>query len=311
MNLKRTGNRLKAAAGALVAALMIQAMPVLASETATVQMQADSYSSADRTLAVSCMLENGENVTNGKLRFHYDPAQLTLTETGNGTVMDGAMTVINDCLTGNREEGEVIGVFASANNISPDGSMFTMKFSVNEGVQAGDQIPLEVSVEKLAGKNGDVAVQVTEFVYTVEDDSTGGDTGEGGDTGDTGNTGEGGNTGDTGNTGEGGNTGDTDNTGEGGNTGGTGNTGDDSSTGDTGNAGGSADDSSKDDGKNPSDSGSEDDGKDSKDDGKVLKDDADKAAKTGDAGLIWYLAAFGAASAVCGTIAFKKRSSVK
>ena len=286
MNLKRTGNRLKAAAGALVAALMIQAMPVLASETATVQMQADSYSSADRTLAVSCMLENGENVTNGKLRFHYDPEQLTLTETGNGTVMDGAMTVINDCLTGNREEGEIIVAFASANNISPDGSMVTMKFSVNESVQAGDQIPFEVSVEKLAGNNGDVNVQVTEFVYTVEDSSTGGDTGEGGDTGDDGSTGEGGETGEGSGSGEGGETGD------------------DGSTGDTGKA-------PADDGKNPSDSGSEDDGKDSKDDGKVLKDDADKAAKTGDAGLIWYLAAFGAASAVCGTIAFKKRSSVK
>lgn len=272
MNLKRTGNRLKAAAGALVAALMIQAMPVLASETATVQMQADSYSSADRTLAVSCMLENGENVTNGKLRFHYDPEQLTLTETGNGTVMDGAMTVINDCLTGNREEGEIIVAFASANNISPDGSMVTMKFSVNESVQAGDQIPFEVSVEKLAGNNGDVNVQVTEFVYTVEDSSTGGDTGEGGDTGDDGSTGDTGNTGDSGN------------------------------TGDTGKA--PADDGSKDDGKNPSDSGSKDGGKDS-------KDDADKAAKTGDTGLIWYLAAFGAAAAVCGTIAYKKRSSVK
>ena len=286
MNLKRTGNRLKAAAGALVAALMIQAMPVLAAETATVQMQADSYSSADRTLAVSCMLENGENVTNGKLRFHYDPEQLTLTETGNGTVMDGAMTVINDCLTGNREEGEIIVAFASANNISPDGSMVTMKFSVNESVQAGDQIPFEVSVEKLAGNNGDVNVQVTEFVYTVEDSSTGGDTGEGGDTGDDGSTGEGGETGEGSGSGEGGETGD------------------DGSTGDTGKA-------PADDGKNPSDSGSEDDGKDSKDDGKVLKDDADKAANTGDAGLIWYLAAIGAASAVCGTIAFKKRSSVK
>ena len=262
MNLKRTGNRLKAAAGALVAALMIQAMPVLASETATVQMQADSYSSADRTLAVSCMLENGENVTNGKLRFHYDPEQLTLTETGNGTVMDGAMTVINDCLTGNREEGEIIVAFASANNISPDGSMVTMKFSVNESVQAGDQIPFEVSVEKLAGNNGDVNVQVTEFVYTVEDSSTGGDTGEGGETGD------------------------------------------DGSTGDTGKA-------PADDGKNPSDSGSRDDGKDSKDDGKASKDDADKAAKTGDTGLIWYLAAFGAAAAVCGTIAYKKRGSAR
>lgn len=283
MNLKRAGNRLKAAAAALTAALMIQAMPVLAAEPAGVRMQADSYSSADRTLAVSCMLENGENVTNGKLRFHYDPAQLTLTETGAGDVMENAMTVINDCLTGNREEGEVIGVFASADNIKPDGSMFTMKFSVNEGVKAGDQIPFEVSVEKLAGDNGDVEVQVTEFVYTVEDSNTGGDTGEGGDTGDTGNTGEGGDTGDTGNTGDGGNTGD---------------------------AGGSTDDGSKDDGKNPADSDSKDDGKNPSDT-KASEDDAEKAAKTGDADLIWYLAAFGAAAAVCGTIAYKKRNTVR
>ena len=295
MNLKKAGNRLKAAAAVLTAALMIQAMPVLAAEPAGVRMQADSYSSADRTLAVSCMLENGENVTNGKLRFHYDPAQLTLTETGAGDVMENAMTVINDCLTGNREEGEVIGVFASADNIKPDGSMFTMKFSVNEGVKAGVQIPFEVSVEKLAGDNGDVEVQVTEFVFTVEDSSTGGDTGEGGDTGDTGNTGEGGDTGDTGDTGEGGDTGDTGNTGDGGN---------------TGDAGGSTDDGSKDDGKNPADSDSKDDGKNPSDT-KASEDDAEKAAKTGDADLIWYLAAFGAAAAVCGTIAYKKRGSVR
>lgn len=281
----RTRKKLKLAVGLLMAVLTVQIMPVQAAETATVQMNVESYSSADRTLDVSCMLENGENVTNGKLRFKYDPNQLTLTETGAGDVMANALTEINDCLTGNKAEGEIVGVFASANNITPDGSMFKMKFQLKDEVKEGDQIKFDVSVEKLAGDAGDVAVSVTEYTYTVEGGS--GNTGGGDNTGDGDNTG-GDNTGDT--------TGDGDNTGSGTENPGT-DAGDDGSAadGDTNNGGGSAADG-KDDGSGKKPADSSDDG-----------NNKDKAAKTGDEGqLIWLACGIGALAVLCGTLSYRK-----
>lgn len=293
----RTRKRLKLAVGLLMAVLTVQIMPVQAAETATVQMNVESYSSADRTLDVSCMLENGENVTNGKLRFKYDPNQLTLTETGAGDVMANALTEINDCLTGNKAEGEIVGVFASANNITPDGSMFKMKFQLKDEVKEGDQIKFDVSVEKLAGDAGDVAVSVTEYTYTVEGGS--GNTGGGDNTGDGDNTG-GDNTGDNNGGSTGDNTGDT--TGDGDNTGsGTENpgtdAGDDGSAadGDTNNGGGSAADG-KDDGSGKKPADSSDDG-----------NNKDKAAKTGEEGqLIWLACGIGALAVLCGTLSYRK-----
>lgn len=269
----RTRKKLKLAVGLLMAVLTVQIMPVQAAETATVQMNVESYSSADRTLDVNCMLENGENVTNGKLRFKYDPNQLTLTETGAGDVMANALTEINDCLTGNKAEGEIVGVFASANNITPDGSMFKMKFQLKDEVKEGDQIKFDVSVEKLAGDAGDVAVSVTEYTYTVEGGS--GNTGGGDNTGDGDNTG-GDNTGDT--------TGDGDNTGSGSENPGTG----------AGNDGSVVDGKDDDSGKKPADSS---------DDG----NNKDKAAKTGDEGqFIWLACGLGALAVLCGTLSYRK-----
>ena len=269
----RTRKKLKLAVGLLMAVLTVQIMPVQAAETATVQMNVDAYSSADRTLDVSCVLENGENVTNGKLRIKYDPNQLTLTETGAGDVMANALTEINDCLTGNKAEGEIVGVFASANNITPDGSMFKMKFQLKDEVKEGDQIKFDVSVEKLAGDAGDVAVSVTEYTYTVEGGS--GNTGGGDNTGDGDNTG-GDNTGDT--------TGDGDNTGSGSENPGTG----------AGNDGSVVDGKDDDSGKKPADSS---------DDG----NNKDKAAKTGDEGqFIWLACGLGALAVLCGTLSYRK-----
>lgn len=269
----RTRKKLKLAVGLLMAVLTVQIMPVQAAETATVQMNVESYSSADRTLDVSCMLENGENVTNGKLRFKYDPNQLTLTETGAGDVMANALTEINDCLTGNKAEGEIVGVFASANNITPDGSMFKMKFQLKDEVKEGDQIKFDVSVEKLAGDAGDVAVSVTEYTYTVEGGS--GNTGGGDNAGDGDNTG-GDNTGDT--------TGDGDNTGSGSENPGTG----------AGNDGSVVDGKDDGSGKKPADSS---------DDG----NNKDKAAKTGDEGqFIWLACGLGALAVLCGTLSYRK-----
>ena len=264
----RTRKKLKLAVGLLMAVLTVQIMPVQAAEIATVQMNVESYSSADRTLDVSCMLENGENVTNGKLRFKYDPNQLTLTETGAGDVMANALTEINDCRTGNKAEGEIVGVFASANNITPDGSMFKMKFQLKDEVKEGDQIKFDVSVEKLAGDAGDVAVSVTEYTYTVEGGS--------------------------GNAGGGDNTGAGDNTGSGTENPGTG-AGDYGSAadGDTNNGGGSAADG-KDDGSGKKPADSSDDGN-------------NKAAKTGDEGqLIWLACGIGALAVLCGTLSYRK-----
>lgn len=157
----------------LIAVFALQILPVRAAETAKIYMKADEYSADAGTLKVSCVIENGDNITNGKLRFYYDSDKLTLTGTEAGDALGNAMTEINDCLTGNKEEGEIVTAFASSDNISADGTMFTMQFDLKDGVKEGDEINFEIKNEKLAGDSGDVTAEVQTSVYTVGEDMTG------------------------------------------------------------------------------------------------------------------------------------------
>lgn len=157
----------------LLAVFVLQLLPVQAAEAAKVYMKADDYNADAGTLKVSCVLENGKDITNGKLRFYYDSDKLTLTGTEAGDALTDAMTEVNDCLTGNKEEGEIVGVFASAQNISADGTLFTMQFDLKDGVKEGDEINFEIKNEKLAGDAGDVTAEVQTSTYTVGKEMTG------------------------------------------------------------------------------------------------------------------------------------------
>lgn len=152
----------------LTAALAFEpAVMIRAAEPAQLYMQAQAYDEKENTQKISCMIENGENITNGKLRIYYDAEKAELTQTAAGEALKDAMTEINDCLTGNKEPGELVEVFASAQNISPQGSLLDLEIQMKDGVKKGEEIVFEIQAEKLAGDNGDVEAVVAETVYVV------------------------------------------------------------------------------------------------------------------------------------------------
>ena len=55
-----------------------QSMPVLAASGPKISMQAGPVKEKDTQVQVSCEIEDGIDVTSGKLRFLYDASQLTL-----------------------------------------------------------------------------------------------------------------------------------------------------------------------------------------------------------------------------------------
>lgn len=155
------------AAGILSAAMVFQTIPVWGAQGAVLSMEEENYNEAERTLEISCMLENGTDITNGKIRIYYDQEKVQLKETQAGKSLEGAMTEINDCLSGNKEEGELVSAFASSENIPENGSLLDLKLQLLEGVENGDKISFEIKAEKLAGDNGDVEVTVQDGTYIV------------------------------------------------------------------------------------------------------------------------------------------------
>lgn len=109
----------------------------------------------DSKITVTCDLEGAQTVTNGKIRILYDSGKLSLLENTSGAALDGALCEINDCLSGNKEEGEMVIAFASASPIRQDGPMLHMTFGLDDSVEEGDTLEIRASVEKLSGDDGD------------------------------------------------------------------------------------------------------------------------------------------------------------
>lgn len=152
----------------LAGAVILKPTAVIqAAEPAELYIQAQNYDEKENTQKLSCMIRNGENITNGKLRIYYDEEKAQLTEAKAGDALKDAMTEINDCLTGNKEPGELVEVFASAENILSQGSLLDLEIQLKDGVKKGDEIVFEIQSEKLAGDRGDVEAIVTESVYVV------------------------------------------------------------------------------------------------------------------------------------------------
>lgn len=158
---------IKSVIGLFSMMLVTQSVWVHAAETPKIFMEVADYHAGERSLDVSCKMENGDNVTNGKLRIFYDAEKLTLTPSEAGDALSGTMLEVNDCLTGNKPEGEMVVAFASAESIPSDGSLLDMGFKLKDGVKEGDEITFQVKAEKLSGDNGDLEKETPEIVYTV------------------------------------------------------------------------------------------------------------------------------------------------
>lgn len=82
-------------------------------------------------------MSDAGTVTNGKFRITYDPQKLTLEEAAAGDGLADTMVQVNDPVTGNKQEGEIVFVFAAAQPISIDGTLLRMNFN-NKGMKEGE-----------------------------------------------------------------------------------------------------------------------------------------------------------------------------
>ena len=146
--------------------LLAQAIPVLAADNAVLSLSA-TPKEGDSQVKVSCEIDTTVDVTSGKMKIHYDSSSLTLVSTSAGVALSDGMNQINDPLTGNREPGEIILAFASAQTITHQGSLLDMEFQTAEPLKKGDTFDISVEVEQLAGADGAVEAEVKAASITV------------------------------------------------------------------------------------------------------------------------------------------------
>lgn len=149
--------------------MLLQSIPVLAAEGTEITIEADRVQEGGGQIEVACRITGGQDVTNGKLLIQYDSSKAVLIENSAGDALPGVLCEINDCLTGNKTEGEIVVAFASSGTISGEGSLLDMTFEVSQDVKAGDSIDFSVNPEELAGSNGTIALEPSEFKVTVEE----------------------------------------------------------------------------------------------------------------------------------------------
>lgn len=159
----------KVIAGILLVMLMTftQWSWVCAAEPVTVSVKADNVSEGDTEVTVKVVMDQDQKVTNGKLRVRYDAEALKLQESSAGNELSGMMTNINDCLNGNKEEGELVFVFASAQAIETKGTLLELVFVLDERVKNGDEISVSVDVEEFGTDGEDVETEVENLKIVV------------------------------------------------------------------------------------------------------------------------------------------------
>lgn len=175
--------RKNVAAALTMIVCMIQALPVYASGNPLVVLHNAGVDMKERTLQVECNMTNMDQVTNGKLRVIYDADKLRLLENQAGNIVADAdaLCEINDCLTGNKEEGEIVFAFASAEELPTEGCLANMKFAVADGVEAQEKVEISVFVENMAGNGGNVNASGRNLTVTIAEESQSGNENNEGD----------------------------------------------------------------------------------------------------------------------------------
>lgn len=163
--------RTKTAAIMCLGLLLIgQVLPVSAAGKTEIALQAGPIEE-NSEVQISCGIDSASGITSGKLRIHYDSEQLTLMSVSADTALSNALCQINDPVTGNREPGEIILAFASAQPIEQRGTMLEMEFRVSDHLKEGDTVNVTAEAEQLAGDDGDVEVEMIPAAVTVGQNS--------------------------------------------------------------------------------------------------------------------------------------------
>lgn len=119
---------------------------------------------------VSLNLAQKTPFTNGKIRITYNPDQLTLKSDAEGKILSSSMNVVNDVLSGTKDEGEIVLVFASSSAIEETGSLLEMEFTLNSSVKNGDSIVLNAALEEFKNNKEPLELSSVEADYTVGED---------------------------------------------------------------------------------------------------------------------------------------------
>jgi LPXTG-motif cell wall-anchored protein len=143
---------------------------VYAADPVTVELKLAGQN--EKNITVDMNEKGGEQLTNGKFRITYDPDQLKLTGHKDGSLGEKAMFVRNDCIDGNKNEGEIVVTFASAGNLGGDGSFDQMEFAVKDQVKEKDEITIKAAVEELSTQDGDVESTSIPLTLTMQKDGT-------------------------------------------------------------------------------------------------------------------------------------------
>ncbi len=156
----------------MISAVMIvvmQSLSALAASDITVSLNAEKITSSSKTVTVTCDMAGQGSVTNGKLRIKYDPKALVLEKSSAGNGLSGAMTQINDPITGNKAEGEIVVAFASAQALKTEGTMIELQFKIADGFpkESGSEVTVAVEEFGLDGKT--VEANAKNCIVTMTD----------------------------------------------------------------------------------------------------------------------------------------------
>ena len=148
--------------------MFTQTIPVLAEGGTRILMKQLGELTEDKMMEVVCAVENGDGITNGKLRIMYDAQWMKLTDTGADEALDGALCEVNDCLTGNKPEGEIVVAFASSSSIREEGSLVKLNFNLPKGIPDEGALEVTVVAEKIGGDAGTVQVNTENLIIRSE-----------------------------------------------------------------------------------------------------------------------------------------------
>lgn len=159
-------------AAAVAVISMVHPTSVYADGGGTVLIESKEVKTGETQIQTSCIVSGDVYATNGKLRITYDPQQMVLKEAAAGEALGGSTIQINDPVNGNKEEGEIVFVFAAAQSFKLEGSMLDMVFSSGSDFQAGNDARIQVDVEELDNESTKVEVSAQEGRITAETENT-------------------------------------------------------------------------------------------------------------------------------------------
>lgn len=135
------------------------------SQQAVVSIQKEESQDGIRCTA---KLEDGQDITSGKIRITYNDKQLKLKKSEAGEGLQQTLSEINDCVDGNKPEGEIVLAFAASDAIPAAKNLLNMEFEAQEDVKESDKITINLQVVNLDGDQGTVDAMTKNLTFSLD-----------------------------------------------------------------------------------------------------------------------------------------------